>query len=144
MEHIMPERMLDLLLVEDDEIDVITFRRQLDDPGVRLHIAGDAATALKILQNRLERGCRSSRWLVVLDLNLPGISGLQFLDRLRSMPDLAGIPVVVVTTSADQHDIKDAFAHHISGYFLKPIDPDEFRRTLRTIASYWCLSEMST
>ena len=72
----MPERMLDLLLVEDDEIDVLTFRRQMDDPEVPLYLTGDTGTALKILKNRLERGSRSSRWLVVLDYNLPGMSGL--------------------------------------------------------------------
>lgn len=63
----MPERMLDLLLVEDDEIDVLTFRRQMDDPEVPLYLTGDAGTAMKILKKRLERGSRSSRWLVVLD-----------------------------------------------------------------------------
>lgn len=140
----MPERMLDLLLVEDDDIDVLTFRRQMDDPGVRLHVAGDAATAIKILSNRVERRGATSRWLVLLDLNLPGVSGIGLLERLRSTPEFTAIPVVVVTTSADQRDIKDAFSHHVSGYFLKPIDPAEFRRTLRAITTYWSSCEMPT
>ena len=72
----MPDRMLDLLLVEDDEIDVLTFRRQLDDPGVRLHVAGDVARGLALLTSRYERRNGHSRWLVLLDLNLPGASGL--------------------------------------------------------------------
>lgn len=138
----MPERMLDLLLVEDDEIDVLTFRRQLDDPGVRLHVAGDVVSALTLLKSRYERRNGHSRWLVLLDLNLPGASGLEFLERLRATPALAHLPVVVVTTSADQRDLRDAFAKQVSGYFLKPIDPAEFRRTLRAITAYWSACEM--
>ena len=138
----MPERILDLLLVEDDDIDVLTFRRQMDDPGVRLHVAGDAASAIKVLRSRIERHGGAGRWLVLLDLNLPGASGIDLLERLRTTPELAAIPVVVVTTSADQRDIKDAFHHHVSGYFLKPIDPAAFRRTLRAITTYWSTCEM--
>lgn len=140
----MPERMLDLLLVEDDEIDVLTFRRQLDDPGVRLHVTGDVASGITLLKARYERRNGHSRWLVLLDLNLPGASGLEFLDRLRATPALATIPVVVVTTSADQRDLREAFGRHVSGYFLKPIDPAEFRRTLRAITAYWSACEMPT
>ena len=140
----MPERMLDLLLVEDGEIDVLTFRRQLDDPGVRLHVAGDVASGIALLKARFERRNGHSRWLVLLDLNLPGASGLEFLERLRASPGLGAIPVVVVTTSADQRDLREAFAKQVSGYFLKPIDPAEFRRTLRAITAYWSACEMPT
>jgi CheY-like chemotaxis protein len=138
----MPERMLDVLLVEDDEIDVLTFRRQLDDPGVRLHVTGDVASGLALLAARFERRNGHGRWLVLLDINLPGASGLEFLARLRGIPALAMIPVVVVTTSADQRDLREAFTRHVSGYFLKPIDPAEFRRTLRAITTYWSACEM--
>lgn len=138
----MPDRMLDLLLIEDDEIDVLTFRRQLDDPGVRLHVAGDVASGVALLKSRFERRNGQNRWLVLLDLNLPGASGLEFLERVRAMPGLSTIPVVVVTTSADQRDLSDAYKRHVSGYFLKPIDPAEFRRTLRAITAYWSACEM--
>lgn len=138
----MPERMLDLLLIEDDEIDVLTFRRQLDDPGVRLHVAGDVASGIALLKARFERRNGHARWLVLLDLNLPGASGLEFLERVRVMPGLNAIPVVVVTTSSDQRDLSEAYKRHVSGYFLKPIDPAEFRRTLRAITTYWSACEM--
>jgi CheY-like chemotaxis protein len=116
----------------------------MDDPGVRLHVAGDVASGISLLKARYERRNGHSRWLVLLDLNLPGASGLEFLERLRATPGLSTIPVVVVTTSADQRDLREAFSRFVSGYFLKPIDPAEFRRTLRAITAYWSACEMPT
>jgi CheY-like chemotaxis protein len=138
----MPERMLDILLVEDDDVDIQTFRRHLDDPGIRLHIANDAMQAISILSNRSTLIPERKRWLVLLDLNLPGASGVDLLNYLRADLALQFIPVVIMSTSADERDIKQTFSRHISGYFIKPLEPMEFRRRLRAITHYWSESEM--
>ena len=64
------------------------------------------------------------------------------LSYIRETPDLAHIPIVVITTSADQRDVKQAYAQHVSGYFIKPLEPMSFRRRLRAITNYWTESEM--
>jgi hypothetical protein len=138
----MAERMLDILLVEDDDIDVQTFRRHLDDPTIRLHIAGDALQARSLLNNRSSFVPERKRWLILMDLNLPGASGMDLLNYLQSNPKLRHIPVVVITTSADERDIQQTYARNVSGYFLKPLEPMAFRRRLRAITMYWSESEM--
>jgi CheY-like chemotaxis protein len=140
----MPERMLDILLVEDDDVDIQTFRRHLDDPSVRLHIVGDAIQAISVLNNRSTLQPERKRWLVLMDLNLPGASGIDLLSYLRTDLELRYIPVVVMTTSADERDIRQTYTRHISGYFIKPLEPMAFRRRLRAITNYWSESEMMT
>ena len=138
----MAERMLDILLVEDDDIDVQTFRRHLDDPTIRLHIAGDALQARSLLNSRSSFVPERKRWLILMDLNLPGASGMDLLNYLQSNPQLRHIPVVVITTSSDERDIQQTYARNVSGYFLKPLEPMAFRRRLRAITMYWSESEM--
>ncbi len=138
----MADRMLDILLVEDDDIDVQTFRRHLDDPTIRLHIVGDALQAKSFLNSRSSFVPERKRWLILMDLNLPGASGMDLLKYLQTNPQLRHIPVVVVTTSADERDIQQTYARNVSGYFLKPLEPMAFRRRLRAITMYWSESEM--
>ena len=139
----MPDRMLDVLLIEDDEIDQKMVRRHLDDSNVRLHIARDVTMAIDLLRNRRDLTPDRQRWLILLDLNLPGAGGLEFLNYLRATPELAAIPVVVITTSMDTRDLRKAYQHHVSGYFIKPLEPMSFRRRLQAITRYWSESEMS-
>jgi CheY-like chemotaxis protein len=136
-------RHLHILLVEDDEVDVMHVRRALagNQLAHQLHVVSTSDAAFAALGARGEADLRAV-WLVLLDLNLPGSDGFAFLDRLRATPALARLPVVVMTTSADRRDIVRAFERHISGYFIKPLEPARFAATMDAIATYWSHSEM--
>jgi CheY-like chemotaxis protein len=139
----MPERMLNILLVEDDELDLQTARRYIDDPQVRLHIANDAINAIHVLKQRVISINNKEKWLILLDLNLPGAHGLDFLSFLRTAEEWSHIPIVVMSSSQDHHDIERAYRQHVSGYFVKTVDVMTLRRRLRAVITYWLESEMS-
>lgn len=127
---------LDILLVEDDEVDVLAFRRAAEGLGWRIRTLKSAEDALEALRTRAGRSP-----LVVLDLNLPGLDGHAFLDRLRA--DAAGrlVPVIVLTTSRDPRDVGAAWGAHVAGYFAKPLDRADYRAMVVAIDQYWSRSE---
>ena len=133
---------LDLLLVEDDEVDVLAVRRALAlcAPAHHLHVASDGQAALAALRRR--PAAAGARWLVLLDLNLPRLGGLELLAALRADAALASVPVVVMTTSGDANDIRAAYRHQVAGFFSKPLDPAQAAATMSTITAYWTLSEL--
>lgn len=129
-----------LLLVEDDEVDVLTVRRALRDLEVTnpLLVAADGVEALELLRDPKTR--RPS--LVLLDLNMPRMNGIEFLRAARAEGLLETIPVVVLTTSAHDRDVLEGFHLAISGYMVKPVDYRKFLDVLRAIDRYWTLSEL--
>jgi CheY-like chemotaxis protein len=131
-----PPAGLDILLVEDDEVDVLAFRRASEGLGWRIRVAAGAEEALAALRSR-----RGRPPLVVLDLNLPGIDGHGFLARLRAESGGAAVPVVVLTTSRDPRDVAAAWGAHVAGYFAKPLDRVEYRAMVVAIGHYWSRSE---
>jgi len=142
----MAERDLNILLVEDDAVDVMNVRRALrrNDIDLPLFVAGDGLEALTML--RSEEGERpqipEERRVILLDLNMPCMGGLEFLEALREDPDLCGTPVVVLTTSDDGSDRRQAYRFNVAGYILKPVAFDRFSNTMDTLARYWSLCEM--
>jgi CheY-like chemotaxis protein len=124
-----------LLLVEDDEVDVLTVRRALktlnvDNPVIS---APDAEAALAYLDNHdLEKP-----WFILLDLNMPGTNGIEFLAHLRFHPHFNDIPVIILTTSNEDSDIQRCFQQGIAGYFVKPVDYERFIDLMRTVIDYW-------
>ena len=108
----MADRSLHILLVDDDEVDVMNVRRALQRNQERglavatLHVAGDGVEALELLR---AGAIPAHRRLVLLDLNMPRMNGLELLRALRANPDLAALPVVVLTTSDDENDKLDAY-----------------------------------
>lgn len=128
--------MLNLLVVDDDSVDLMTVKRGLMRAGIshRLSEAKDGAEALAVL-----RGSQmpSQRRLVLLDLKLPKMDGLEFLKQLRADPDLAPTPVVVITTSSQEKDRKEAHRLHVAGYFVKSLDFESFVELLTIIDRYW-------
>jgi CheY-like chemotaxis protein len=137
----MPGPRPNVVLVEDDEIDIINFQRackknQLD---LDLHLAADGIEGLELLRgNRLPR----ERRLVLLDLNLPRMSGLEMLRELRSDPALRSIPVVVLTTSGEERDLRAAYDLNAAGYLIKPSVSSEFVDLVAALARYWSLTEL--
>src|SRR3954469_20353069 len=104
-----------------------------------LWTAGNGVEAL----DKLKSGeIPHSRLLVLLDLNMPRMNGIEFLRRLRADPDLRQIPVVVLTTSADERDRIEAYHLNVAGYIVKPVTFVNFCEAMATLNKYWALVEM--
>lgn len=137
----MSDRMLNVLLVEDDDVDVMNVRRAFKKNHIAnpLWVAGNGVDALHLLRgDEIPR----ERRLVLLDLNMPRMNGLEFLRELRADPELAGTPVVVLTTSDDERDRVDAYNLNVAGYILKPVTFLNFVEAMATLNKYWTLVEM--
>ena len=137
----MTERVLNILLVEDDAVDVMNVQRAFERNNAShpLFLAGNGLEALDML--RSDRMPRERR-LVLLDLNMPKMNGIEFLQALRADPDLASTPVVVLTTSNDDQDKIDAYNLNVAGYLLKPVTFNNFCERMATLDKYWALVEM--
>lgn len=136
------DRMTNILLVDDDEIDVMNVRRAFEKGkiGNPLFHAEDGLVALEMLRDgRVPR----QRRLVLLDLNMPRMNGIEFLRELREDPDLHGIPVVVLTTSDEERDRIEAYNFHVAGYLVKPVRFVSFVELMTTLNRYWALMEMA-
>lgn len=137
----MSDRVLNILLVEDDEVDVMNVRRAFERNNVSnpLFVAGNGLEALEMLRgDRLPR----ERRLILLDLNMPKMNGIEFLEALRADPELASTPVVVLTTSNDDQDKLDAYNFNVAGYLLKPVTFSNFCERMAALDKYWTLVEM--
>jgi CheY-like chemotaxis protein len=133
--------MLNILLVEDDEVDVMNVRRAFEKAHITnpVFIAGDGIEALETLRSG---AIPNHRRLVLLDLNMPRMNGIEFLRELRRDPDLCQTVVVVLTTSADERDKLDAYGLNIAGYLVKPVTFDKFCDLVVTLNKYWTLVEL--
>ena len=137
----MSERMLNILLVEDDEVDVMNVRRAFERNNVSnpLYVAGNGLEALEMLRDGT---VPRERRLILLDLNMPKMNGIEFLQALRADPELSSAPVVVLTTSNDDQDKIDAYNLNVAGYLLKPVTFSNFCERMTTLNKYWMLVEM--
>jgi len=135
----MKETCKAILLVEDDQVDVMTVRRALKELHVtnRLEHMENGEDALAFLRDTTkDRPC-----LILLDLNMPIMNGIEFLQEVKSDAELKCIPVVVLTTSDEQKDKLESFKLGIAGYMRKPVDYRQFVEIIRTIDAYWTISE---
>ena len=134
-------RCLNILLVDDDEVDVMNVRRAFQKAHITnpLFVAHDGIEALEKLRAN-DFPC--DRRLVLLDLNMPRMNGIEFLRALRADPALHGLPVVVLTTSDDERDKVDAYDLNVAGYLLKPVTFASFVEIMATLNKYWTLVEM--
>lgn len=132
---------LNILLVEDDEIDVMNVQRAFRQNHITnpLYVAGNGVQALEILRGD---EMPKDRRLVLLDLNMPRMNGIEFLQELRSDPTLSHIPVVVLTTSNDDQDKLQAYDLNVAGYLLKPVGFSDFANLMVTLNKYWMLVEL--
>jgi CheY-like chemotaxis protein len=134
------EKMLNILLVEDDQVDVMNVKRAFDRNriGNPLYIAEDGIRALEILRSsEMPR----DRRIILLDLNMPRMNGIEFLRALREDPALHMTPVVVLTTSDDERDKINAYDLNVAGYLLKPVTFSNFVEVMATLNKYWTLVE---
>ncbi len=129
-----------ILLVEDDEVDAMTVRRALKE----LHVVNPLV--------QVENGEEGLSYLrqpgqvvpciILLDLNMPVMGGIEFLQLVKQDPALKRIPVVVLTTSEEQQDKVASFDLGVAGYIRKPVDYRQFVEAVRKVDAYWTLSEL--
>jgi len=129
-----------ILLVEDDRVDAMTVKRAFRDLNVTIQLAHskNGEEALEYLRNPdNEIPC-----VILLDLNMPKMNGIEFLKIAKADEKLKKIPIIVLTTSRDEQDKTESFQGNISGYIVKPVDYEKFVDTMKTINVYWTLSEL--
>lgn len=129
-----------ILLVEDDRIDAMTVKRALNELNVTntLDMAGDGEEALEYLRENAD----NLPGLILLDLNMPRMGGIELLREIKQKETLKRIPIVVLTTSDEERDKIDAYDMGVAGYMVKPVDYLQFVEVVRTINLYWTLSEL--
>ena len=133
------ERQIEVLLVEDDPGDVMMTREAFHDYKLHneLHVVSDGAEAMAFLRQEGEYVGRPRPDLVLLDLNLPRMDGRQVLESIKSDPDLASIPVVVLTTSENEDDVLRSYSLHANAYVTKPVDFQRFIEVVRQIDDFF-------
>jgi hypothetical protein len=137
----MDDHALNILLVDDDEVDVMTVKRAFAKANIanKVFVATDGIAALELLRTD---GVPAQRRLVLLDLNMPRMSGIEFLREIRADPALQLLTVVVLTTSNEDRDRVEAYQLNVAGYLLKPVTFHSFADVMSTLNKYWTLMEM--
>lgn len=129
-----------IMLVEDDEVDAMTVRRALKElhvanPLVRVENGEEALGSLR-------DPAQAKPCIILLDLNMPVMGGIEFLQVVKHDAALKRIPVVVLTTSDEQQDKLASFDLGVAGYIRKPVDYAQFVEAVRSVNAYWTLSEL--
>jgi CheY-like chemotaxis protein len=126
-----------ILLVEDNPVDLdLTIRAfSLSNLTNPIIVARDGAEALEFIQ-RWEQG-ESLPVVILLDLKLPKVDGLEVLKTIKSHPDFQAIPIVVLTSSAESSDVKSAYKFGANSYIVKPVDFEKFIEVAKHIELYW-------
>ncbi len=130
---------LHVLLVEDDDdhADLTRFALKAHDARTRVDRVADGAAALDVLFRRGDYAAADRPDLVLLDLNLPRLSGFDVLEEVKADPDLRRIPIVVLTTSSDETDRARAYGRHANSYIVKPAGFDSFQTMIHDLGEYW-------
>lgn len=128
-----------ILLLEDDEIDVAAIQRALKELNVKnpLIVCENGVKGIEWLHAHLQ----TPPVVILSDIDMPFMSGLEFLDKVKGDPDLQKFPVVILSTFSDESDRAKAFKRGVAGYMVKPIDAAKYCTILKIIADYWQSSE---
>jgi hypothetical protein len=142
----MEDRIVNVLLVEDDEVDVMNVKRafKLSNISNPLYVAGNGLEALKMLRGTATEAptLPNNRRIVLLDINMPKMNGIEFLQELRNDENLRSTPVVVLTTSDEDQDRVEAYRLNVAGYILKPVTFTNFAEVMAALNKYWALCEI--
>lgn len=137
----MEERALTIMLVDDDEVDIMNVKRAFARANIAnpIFVAHNGLEALELLRSGK---VPPSRRLVLLDLNMPRMNGIEFLREIRKDPDLQALCVVVLTTSNEDRDRVEAYQLNVAGYLVKPVTFISFVDVMATLNKYWAVMEM--
>ncbi|SIR83101.1 response regulator [Natronorubrum thiooxidans] len=133
------ENPIELLLVEDNPGDARLTQDAFEQLSMEttIHVATDGTDALEFLSTRHDHETESVPDLILLDLNLPRMGGLEFLEAIRDDSSFASLPVLVVTSSTATEDILESYELAANAYLIKPTDPDEYAAMVDAIAAFW-------
>ena len=135
----MKKKVLSILLIEDDRIEVMKLKRVLSKEALnhKLIEAKNGEEALTLLRDK-----SILPDVILLDLNMPKIDGIEFLKILKDDETLKYIPTVVLTTSSNHNDVKQCYEIGIAGYVLKPLKYEDYVTKLSGLLNYWSLNEL--
>ncbi|MCP4689425.1 MAG: response regulator [Desulfobacterales bacterium] len=137
-----------VLLIEDDDVDAENVVRAFKKNKITnpLYITRNGEEALAFLRREgpyREPGIAARPGVMLLDLNMPRMNGIEFLRIVKADEDLKSIPVVVLTTSQEEKDRLESFKLSVAGYIIKPVDFKTFVEAVEIINRYWTLSELA-
>ena len=138
------EKLLNILLVEDDSVDVMNVQRAFVKNNITnpLHIAFNGVEALNMLRGSNGKPkLNPMPRIILLDINMPKMNGLEFLRAIRNDNDLKSVSVFVMTTSNDDQDKIEAYNLNVAGDILKPLSFEKFVNAVAVLNSYWKLCE---
>ena len=136
----MIQKLVNILLVEDDEVDVMNVKRAFTKNNIKneLFVAGNGVEALDMLRSSIIPLPR----IIILDINMPKMNGIEFLKIIREDENLKNISVFVMTTSNEDSDKINAYNLNVAGYILKPLSFEKFITSVATLKNFWSLCEM--
>ncbi|MFV5695856.1 response regulator [Flavobacterium sp. LB3P122] len=136
----MTQRLVNILLVEDDEVDVMNVKRAFSKNNIKnpLFVAGNGVEALEMLNDKIIPLPK----IIILDINMPKMNGIEFLKVLREDETLKNISVFVMTTSNEDSDKIKAYNLNVAGYILKPLSFEKFVVSVSTLNNFWQLCEL--
>ncbi|WP_338814397.1 response regulator [Bernardetia sp. Wsw4-3y2] len=128
-----------ILLVEDNLADTVLIQESLLESKLNLDIDTviDGEKAMEYLYKRLENDSEKLPDLIILDLNMPRKDGREVLKEIKEHEELCLIPVVIMTTSENEEDVKFAYKNHANSYISKPVEMDEFTKIVSSINNFW-------
>ena len=131
-----------ILLVEDDEVDIMTVKRSLREIKITnpLNVVNNGEEALKYLGEKYPM----LPSIILLDINMPRMNGIEFLKYAKADERFKRIPVIILTTSKEEQDRYASFNLSVAGYMVKPVDYKQFVELMRTIEVYWSISQLSS
>ncbi len=139
MADVTSPKVIDVLMVEDDDGDILMTKEAFEYYKVqnRLHVVTDGEQALQFLRRQGPFADAPRPGLILLDVNLPRVSGLEVLAELKNDPDLLVIPVVMLTTSRAEEDIIRSYSLHANAFVTKPVDFEHFMDAIRQIDNFF-------
>jgi CheY-like chemotaxis protein len=138
-EKIRMKKDLNVLLIEDNLIEVMKMKRTISFLELEhiLAVANNGEEALAALEDKSKIPD-----LILLDLNMPKVSGIEFLTILKNTDSIKHIPTVILTTSDNQKDLEECYRLGVSGYVLKPLKYDDYVEKIKNVLSYWSMNEL--
>lgn len=141
----MEDNLINILLVEDDMVDVMNVQRAFKKNNITnpLHVAHNGLEALNMLKgvNGVKRLDPLPK-IVLLDINMPKMNGIEFLKEMRADKELKSISVFIMTTSNEDSDKFEAYSLNVAGYILKPINFEKFVSAVSTLNNFWKMIEL--